>query len=48
MNTKNITHKVIDRDTGKVICTLPISGGGRMPTYRVVVVPVETWKNTNS
>ena len=36
------THEVRDADTGKLICTLPIYGGGRMPTYRVVINEIYT------
>ena len=34
------THEVIDIDTGKIICTLPIIGEGKLPTYRCYIRPV--------
>ena len=38
---QNKTHFVRDADTGKLICTLPIYGSGRAPTYRVVVTEIK-------
>jgi hypothetical protein len=35
------THKVIDIDSGKTICTLPIQDGGNVPTYRTAIVPID-------
>lgn len=35
------THKVVDIDTGKIICYLPLEKGGAMPTYRAMVVPID-------
>lgn len=35
------THEVRDADTGQLICTLPIYGGGFVPTYRVVITQIK-------
>ena len=35
------TRKVIDIDTGEIICTLPIEGGGQLPTYRAMIIPFD-------
>lgn len=35
------THKVVDIDTGELICYLPITSGGQLPTYRAMIVPLE-------
>ena len=39
------THEVVDIDTGKIICTLPFSGG-QLPTYRAYIRPIthHDWK----
>jgi hypothetical protein len=34
------THKVIDIDTGKTICMLPLENGGQLPTYRAMIAPI--------
>lgn len=38
--TQHKTHEVVDIDTGKIICTLPITTGGRLPTYRCYIRPI--------
>ena len=37
-----VTHEVVDIDTGKVICTLPIEGGGQLPRYRAYIRPIDS------